>query len=221
LIKWIKRSSSGWSFTNLIFGAVLLSASAGAKADRNVLAPTGLIAIPNSIRFEAAVLGSNSHSNLDWITIGMPNQLLGLELEAERVERPGFRSNSFSAQYSLTGNAFSDLAPSLSVGVRDVLRQGPEGQALFVALTKTFGLSRAQERILRDYKVHVGYGTSRLDGPFIGIQGRFVAGFTAKAEYLSRHFNASVALPLVKNLNLKAYSLNGDFFYGAAFTIAK
>jgi hypothetical protein len=214
LIKWLKRGSA-------LFGMSLLFASAGAKADRNILSPSGLIALPSSIKFEAAVLGSNSHSNLDWITIGLPDQLLGWELEAERVERPGFRSHTFSAQYSLTGNAFSDLAPSVSVGIRDVLRQGPEGQALFVAMTKTFGLSRAQERILRDYKVHAGYGTSRLDGPFIGIQGRFVLGFTANAEYVSHKFNASVAFPIVKHLNLKAYSLNGDFFYGASFIIAK
>ncbi len=49
----------------------------------------------------------------------------------------------------------------------------------------------------------------------------FALGFTASAEYLARRFNASIALPVIKHLDLKAYMLNGHAFYGASFLIVK
>jgi hypothetical protein len=192
-----------------------------AGADRNVLAPRGLIAVPDSLKLEYAFQASNHRSNLGWLTVGMPSQLYGLELEVERSEPGGRGRETFSLQYSLTGNAFSDLAPSISVGLRDVLRRGRDGQALFLAATKTLGLSQQQERLLRDWKLHVGYGSSRLGGPFIGMQGRFSFGPTANVEYAARRFNSSVALPVSKYLNLKAYTLDGDLFYGASFVLVK
>jgi len=192
-----------------------------ARADRNVLAPRGLIAEPNSLRLEYASLSADGRTNLGWLTVGWPDEGLGLELEAERFERGGRRRETLSAQYSLTGNAFSDLAPAVSVGVRDLLNRGRERRAFFLATTKTFGLSRTQERLLREWKLHVGVGSSHLDGPYVGIQGRFAVGFTAHAEYVARRFNGAVTWPVGRYLHLKAYSLDGDLFYGATFTLAK
>jgi hypothetical protein len=204
-----------------VAAAGFLVCPAHARADRNVLAPRGLIAVPDSLKLEYAFEGSNGRNNLGWLTIGLPGRLNGLELEAERFELGGTRRETFSVQYSLTGNAFSDLAPSVSLGVRDVLRRGRDAQALFLVGTKTLGLSQQQERLLQDWKLHVGYGTSRLDGPFVGIQARFALGFTAYAEYVSKRFNASLALPLTKYMNLKAYTLDGDLYYGASFVLVK
>lgn len=192
-----------------------------ARADRNVLAPRGLIAEPNSLRLEYAALSSNGRTNLGWITVGWPDEALGLELEAERSEWGGQRRETLSAQYSLTGNAFSDLAPAVSVGVRDLLNRGREHRAFFLAATKTFGLNRTQERLLREWKLHLGYGSSRLDGPYVGIQSRFTLGFTARAEFVARRFNGSVAWPVGRYFNLNAYSLDGDLFYGATFTLSR
>jgi hypothetical protein len=222
-----QRSGAGGTFCILarsfmaLGAAGLLVSGAAARADRNVLAPRGLIAVPNSLGLEYAAMGSNHRNNLEWLTVGMPGQLHGLELEAERFELGGRRQETMSVQYSLTGNAFSDLAPSVSVGVRDLLRRGMEGQALFFAATKTFRLSERQEHVLRDWKLHVGYGTSRLDGVFIGVQGRFTFGFTANAEYVARRFNASLAFPVTKYFNLKAYTLDRDVFYGATLVLVK
>lgn len=193
----------------------------GAMADRNVLAPRGLIAEPSSLRLEYAALSAGGRTHLGWLTVGWPDEGLGLELEAERFEQGGRRRETLSAQYSLTGNVFSDLAPAVSIGVRDLLNRGRERRAFFLAATKTFGLSRTQERLLREWKLHVGYGSSRLNGPYVGIQGRFTLGFTVHAEYVARRVNGSVAWPVGRYLNLNAYSLDGDLFYGATFTVTK
>ena len=164
---------------------------------------------------------SGDRSNLGWVTVGVPGQTLGLELEAERFELNGKRNSTFGAQYSLTGNAFTDIAPAVSVGVRDLLNDGREGRAFFVAATKSFGLSRQQEHLLRDWKLHLGYGTSRLDGAYVGLQGRFTFGFTANAEYVARRFNAAISWPATRYLNLKVYTLDHNTFFGASFLLMK
>ncbi len=192
-----------------------------AGADRIVLAPRGLITSPGSVAFEYATLASGGRTHLAWINLGVPSQQLGLELEAEQYDWGGPQRATFSAQYSLTGNAFSDLAPAVSVGVRDVLNRGPEGRALFLAATKTLGLSRSQEHVVRDWKLDLGYGTSRLDGPYIGLQGRFTLGLLANVEYVARNVNASLALPVGRHLRLNVYTLRGDTFYGASFVLFK
>lgn len=200
---------------------MLLGTCSRAHADRLVLGPSGLIVVPLSLKAEYALMGSNSRNNLGWLAVGLPEQLHGVELEAERFELGGQRRETLSVQYSLTGNAFSDLAPSISVGVRDLLNRGRERQSIFLAATKTFKLSQQQEHLLRDWKLNVGYGTSRLGGAFIGVQGRFTLGFVASAEYVARRVNASLAFPVAKFFSLKAYTLDGDLFYGATLRLVK
>lgn len=209
-------------FIRQVFALLMLAAlSVSARADRNVLAPRGLIAVPNSAQIEFVASAANGHSNLGWLTVGLPIPDVNLELEAAHFELGGKRNETFSLQYSPLGNLLSREAPVVSVGIRDVLRRGPEGQALFVAATKTLGLSQRQERVLRDWKLHLGVGSSRLGGPFIGVQGRFAMGFTVSAEYAARRFNASIAWPVGRRLLLKASVLNGETFYGASFVVVR
>lgn len=187
-------------------------------ADRNILAPRALITPSESPRLEGLFQGNKTGNYLSWANVGFDGKLIGLELEAERFELGRRRSESLSLQYSLTGNAFTDLAPAIAVGVRDVFRTGRDKQAIFGVATKSFGLSRAQEQILRDFKVHLGVGTSTLGGLFGGIQGKFRAGFTIQAEIVSTRINTSISLPLpLRGLQAKAASLNGAVFYGAEF----
>lgn len=203
--------------------AVLLPALSGAnaRADRNVLAPRGLVASPGLLRLEYLIRESDSRSSLGWATFGLPVEDLGLEVELERFDLNRRARETVSLQYTLTGNAFSDIAPAVSVGVRDSLNRGREGRAFYLSMTKTFGLSLAQDRILRDLKAHAGYGTRRLGGLWIGVQGKFRPGFTVHAEYLAHRLNASVSWPVSGPLEMRAYSLDGNLFYGASLVFIK
>jgi hypothetical protein len=151
----------------------------------------------------------------------MPQQVIGLELEVEHLELGGRRRDTMSVQYSLTGNAFTLEAPAFSVGIRDVLNRGRERQAVFVALTKTIGLSLGQERFLKDFKLHGGLGSSRLEGPFLGFQARLAAGPTVSAEYVARRINASLSVQVFRGVQLKAYTLDKELFWGATLNLAK
>ncbi|HXG24587.1 MAG TPA: hypothetical protein VNJ09_08550, partial [Chthonomonadales bacterium] len=208
-------------WTAVAAATVLSIFCSGAQADRGVLAPTGLVLSPNSARLEYIHMASDGRSNLGWLTVGYPDEELGLELEAERSDLGSRQRETFAIQYSLTGNAFSDLAPAISVGVRDVLNRGREGRAFFLAATKTFRLSESQEKILRDWKLHLGYGSNRLDGAYIGVEGRLALGLTANLEYLAGRFNAALALPIARYIRLRAYTLDGDLFYGASVALIR
>jgi hypothetical protein len=200
---------------------LLAFGGASARADRNVLAPRGLVASPGLLRLEYLTHRSDSRSSLGWATFGLPIEDLGLEMEFERLDLSRRKRETVSLQYTLTGNAFSDIAPAVSVGVRDSLNRGREGRAFYLSMTKTFGLSLAQDRILRDLKAHAGYGSRRLGGLWIGVQGKFRPGFTVHAEYLARRLNASVSWPVSGPLELRAYSLDGNLFYGASLIFIK
>jgi hypothetical protein len=209
-----------WVIKGLLPTILLSIGPAAVRADRIVLAPRGLITTPGTVRFEYARSASSGRRELGWINLGLTGGLNGVEPEAEHNGRPGTNKQTFSVQYTLTGNAFTDIAPAVSLGLRDALNEGREGRSLFIALTKTFGLSQAQERLLRDFKVHAGYGTSHLGGAFIGLQGRLPGGFTARAEYVARRVNASLALPLAHSLEAKVYSLDGQTYIGAGLSFS-
>jgi hypothetical protein len=217
----VGRPRSLQALTFLLGPAILSLLAAPAGADRNVLAPRGLVTNPDSVKLEYAVQDRNQRNQIGWLNIGMPQQLLGLELEVEHFELGGRRRETVSAQYSLTGNAFTLEAPAVSVGVRDLLNRGRERQAVFVALTKTIGLSLGQERFLRDLKIHGGLGSRRLEGPFLGFQARLAAGPTISAEYVARRINASIGVSALKFLQLKVYTLDRELFWGASITLAK
>ncbi len=192
-----------------------------AHADRNVIAPSGLIVPPNSIKLEGLAAMKDFATNMEWVNIGMPQQVIGLELEAQRFITRGNQRNALSAQYSLTGNAFADLAPAFSVGVKDILRSGLDGRSAYFVMTKTIRLSTSQEKIFKDFKVTLGYGTSHLGGPFGGIQTQLAFGAQLNAEIVAHHINASLALPLSNHFNAKFYNLNREMYYGLSFSLIK
>jgi hypothetical protein len=200
---------------------VLLLPARSARADRIVLAPRGTVVLPNSLKAEYAVMADDTRFYLGWAAVRLPESLYGMELEAEQSRLAGKRRETFSLQYPLTSEAFSDIAPAISLGVRDVLNQGREGRAFFLAATKTFGLSMAQERLARDVKLHAGFGSGHLDGLYAGLTARFTLGFTVGVEYAARRFNAEVAVPFTRYFNLKAYTLDGEVFFGASLILAK
>lgn len=187
------------------------------RADRIILAPRGSILTPGLIRGEFAIHESGRPDNIEWVNFGIPGDDLGLELEVERDDLFNQTRETFSLQYLMISEGLTNnIAPSLSLGARDLLNRGREGLAFFVAATKTIGLSRKQEQIVRDVKLHAGVGTHRLEGPFIGGEIRLTAGFRIIAEYAARKVNAELAIPVGKRINLRAYTLDGSGYFGAS-----
>jgi len=199
----------------------LATAGMAAHADRDVLAPSGLILPPGVIKLEGMASTRDFATNREWLNIGMPQQIIGLELEAERFITHGYQRNGLSAQYSFTGNAFTDLAPAISVGVKDLLRTGLESQAAYIVMTKAIPLSERQEKLVRDFKLTVGYGSSTLGGPYAGFQTKLVNGCQLNAEFVAKQLNASFAIPVCQHWQAKVSSIRRDVFYGIGFTLSK
>jgi hypothetical protein len=200
--------------------AALVSIAQSAFSDRLVLAPRGLVAPPFSIGAEYAVHPYSPRMDIGWLTIGFPKEDLGLELELERSEVDSDSRETFHLQYTLTGNGVADFAPAVSVGIRDIMRSSRERQGLFAALTKNIGVPLAVEQTVQNLKVHLGIGTSAMGGLFGGAEAR-VRGFWLGAEYIAGNVNASIAYPIVPNLSVKAYTLDGDSFFGASFSLRR
>ncbi|MGC8666577.1 MAG: hypothetical protein ACP5VE_00475 [Chthonomonadales bacterium] len=203
-----------------ILGLCVLSGRT-ARADRAILSPRGFILSPGDVQFEYAGRTTDGHSNVQWLQVSMPGSDLGLELELERRQASGRSRSSFNLEYTLTGNALSDIAPVIAVGARDLINSDVEGRSAYLALSKTIGLSLAQSRVVSDLKVHAGYGSGRMDGLFASGELRFRLGFTVSAEYFQQRWNMEVAVPASKYLKLRAYTLNGAVYYGASLRIAR
>lgn len=201
--------------------AALLAGAPRARADRTILSPCGTVVSPAAVKLEGAFRAERSGDSLLWLALGLPQQDLGLEVEAEQTSFGGVHRTGLSAQYSLTGNLLLDTpAPVVSVGVRDLLRSGREGQSFYFVAGKSIPVGGTQP-FISDLRLNVGYGSSRLGGGFASAEAKFRPGFVASVEYLNRRLNAQVALPLARFAQLRAYSLDGTVYYGAVVTLRK
>ena len=215
-----KRSGAALRYFGLFaLACIFMMISHSAHAERIVLAPGGLTLNPDTAQAEFVVSQRGLGTNDSWVTVGLPNSLLGMELEVERQEQAGHPRHTISLAYSLFGNLFSDIAPAISVGVRDILDNGRDGRAFYAAATKKFVVSESLEKYLRNWQLDAGYGSSHIGGGYVGISGKFAMGFTGSAEYVARRWNLSVKVPVISNLSAEVMSLDGDIFYGANFTL--
>jgi len=185
-----------------------------ARADRIVLSPDGNALAANSVRGEFEITPYRQNGTLGWLQFSTPH---GIELEVERTDLlPDPKTRyGIDVQYPLIYDI--GAYPALSVGVRDLLGTGTYHKSIYVATTKAFALSDRQLKLLRDIRVSGGVGTGRMDGLFIGIQTRLTLGMSVYAEMYRLRPNVSVALPLARNLQARATSLDGTIFYGLSF----
>jgi hypothetical protein len=192
--------------------------ASGAQADRIVLAPQGDALSANSFKAEFALSPYRKDENLIWLQYGSPG---GVELELQRWELAGDMKKrySFNVQYPLLAELSS--TPALSVGVRDLFGTGLETGALYVSVGKSLSLSDRLYRLVRELKIHAGFGTGRMDGLFAGVQARLAAGLYLNAEVYRQRANVSIGLPLARNLQAKAYSLDGTVYYGLSYMLAR
>lgn len=206
------------------FTALLLVASVCgfARADRVVLAPSGRIVSPGDVRAQGLWLGSAGGVHAFWLNVGVPKDDLGLELEFARESNGCCSRNVASLHYSVISEAFTNnLAPALSVGVHDALNSGSLGRAAYVSLSKTFGLSRSQEKLLGDLRLHAGYGSHGMGGAYIGASCQVAKAFVVSAETYRRRVNALLRVPLSPAVALDAATLDGQTYYGATISITR
>ena len=205
-------------FGTLTLLSALLIASMGVRADRIVLGPDGATLDPKGIKAEFAVTPYRGQQNISWLQYSLPQ---GLEIQTQFINIANKQRNltSLDLQYPILSE-FGQF-PSLSVGVRDLLGTGSEHHSLYAAVGKSFILSKDQLKFAHDFRVTVGYGTERLDGAFIGFHSFLKAGVFVDAELYKRHPNISIALPLIHNMKARAYSLDGNIFYGLSYTLVR
>lgn len=184
-----------------------------AHADRIVLAPTGDTLPENSFKLEFAISPRPSLGDQSRVAYSSGD---GIELEWERLEAASEAKKrySFNIQYPLpTLQNF----PAFSVGIRDLTGTGTEHGALYLAGAKTIPLNKRTKRFFKNVAMSVGAGTGQIGGLFAGVQTHLTAGVDVYAEIYRHRPNLGFAVPLVRNLQARAYSLNGDIFYGVSY----
>lgn len=200
--------------------SILLSsafAAETARADRVVLAPAGATLDPDDFKLEGLYSPYGGNQNREWLQYSSPRQI---ELE---YNRSGLRTDKVRHSFNIQYPILTDLGayPAISVGIRDILGTGLERQAVYLAIGKTIGLSQRQEKLVRSLKLNVGYGTGYFSGGFVGIQSRFRGGLHLDAEVYRNRPNVSLGLDITRNMQIKAYSLDGTVHYGLSFALIK
>jgi hypothetical protein len=197
----------------------LMSIESAARADRSVLGPTGDTLAPDSYRSEFALDPQGKSQNRIWLQYSTPQ---GIELETERLDLTGERRKGYALniQYPITYSLVASL-PAIAVGVRDCTGTGDEHGAFYLAATKSIRLSDRQRQFAKEFKIDAGIGTGRIGGLFVGAQARFARGLLLQAELYQRRPNITVALPITRHLDARAYSLDNHFYYGLSFSVQR
>lgn len=197
---------------------MLLGMAQAVRADRIVLGPDGATLDPKALKAEFAFTPYRTERNLSWLQYALPQ---GIEIETQFSDIANNKRTvgGLDVQYPI----FSEFGqvPAISVGVRDLFGTGNEHHSLYAAVAKSFPLSVDQLKFAHDFHLTLGYGTERLDGFFVGVHSHLKAGLFVDAEIYRRRPNISIALPLVRNMRARAYSLDGNIFYGFSYTLVR
>lgn len=198
---------------------LILAAASPARGDRTVLGPTGDTLSPDSYRTEFALDPQRKFQNRIWLQYSTPQ---GIELEAERFDITDGRKKGYSLniQYPITYSLVTAL-PAVSIGVRDLTGTGNEHGAFYIAATRSIALSDRQRRYLKEFKIDLGAGTGRIGGLFVGVQAQIALGLRIQAELYKRQPNVTVAIPITRNIDARAYSLDSHLYYGLSFSVQR
>ena len=197
----------------LLLSLCCLFCSGGAQADRVVLSPLGDTLPIDSFRAEY-VTGTNSLlGDLSWFAVSSSS---GIELEVQRLTAATEDKKRYSFNIEYPQLSFERYL-SVSYGVRDVTGTGTEHGAFYVAAMTPIRFY-GRRPLLREIRVNVGVGTGRMDGLFLGVEARLFGDIRLSGELYRHRPNVGIALPLVRNLQARAYSLDGNIYYGMAFS---
>ncbi len=186
------------------------------RADRIVLAPAGTTLTENSYLSEFAVGSSTrvgDYADYSWLAYSSGD---GIEMEVNRLEENTERNKQWSMNIEYPLPTLRNL-PAISVGVRDLTGTGTEHGALYIAGTRSLRLSGKHHPLFKAINVSAGAGTGTIGGAFVGVETRLTIGLSLSAELYRHRPNVSIGLPLIRNMQLKVYSLNGGVFYGMGY----
>lgn len=193
---------------------VLVMAIAGQVfADQLILAPTGRTLTLGQAKLEGAVMADDSDNSIVWANVGLPR----LELNAIRVENEGNDGDiGFGAEFAILPETL--VTPAIGVGIRDITDETNFGPAFYAAVSKTVPLA-GKLPVITSLKLHGGLGTDSLDGIFAGVELGLPYNLNGIAEYVNDNFNFSLGWSPIKFVQVKAYWIDSDFFYGGRLSI--
>ncbi len=203
----------GWLAVGLV-GCV----QGGACADRAVLGPDGTTLSPQSIKAEFLATPYGTEHNQSWLQYALPQ---GVEIQTHFLDIANDKRTLYALDLQYPFLSEFGPAPAISFGVRDLLGTGEEHRSFYLAVTRSLPLSDRQVKIFHDFRLTAGYGTERMDGLFVGLHTHLKTGLFIDVEYYRQRPNVSLALPLVRNTQARAYSLNGSIFYGLSYTLTR
>lgn len=221
--------------------AIILAAGLVAvpvSADRVIFAPTGIVLGGGEIRGEAATSPSNDDSKIYWLGMGLQRLEINVMRfdfkteapEAEETHQVGTIGRSFfdidginSDDLNVVGAELSvipetTLTPGIGIGVWDVTGETPDGRGYYLAISKMLPLTGSLPSPIRDVKVHAGFGIDGIDGFFAGAEATIPLGIRLSAEYFKEDVNFSVGWGIIPGLQVKAYILDGETYYGLMFS---
>ena len=186
----------------------LVVASGVAWADRLILAPKGEILPPGQFKIEGMLKPSGERPGVFWINAGVGQ----IELEGMLYDNGnGKMKGSVGAEAQLLPETL--LTPAVGVGIRDIADNGLQGRAEYLAVTKTIP-TEGLKGLVHDVKLHVGFGLERIDGFFAGAEAGLPYNLWFAAEHDSHGLNIAGGWSPVRNLQIRAYGLNGDGYFG-------
>ena len=189
-----------------------------AQADRVILSPDGNLLSPDSVKIEYLIAPNRRNESLGFVQYASPD---GIELEFNRVDFARDTKNRHSLNVAYPFLTDLGATPAVALGVRDLTGTGLERFAFYIAAGKSVPLSDRQARWLKELRWSAGIGTGYFHAPFAGAQIRLRSGLRIAAEWWRNRPNVSLSLPVTKEWNVRAYSLNGDVFYGVTYTLVK
>ncbi len=188
-----------------------------ASADRVIFSPTGTTLGTAGVKAEAAIGPSNDDAKIYWLGAGIPR------LEVNAIRFDGVNEHLGVKDATVIGTELSilpetTLTPGIGVGVWDMTGETERGTGYYLALTKIVPLSSTLPTPIRDLTFHAGAGFSGIDGVFGGAEATIPLGLKLSAEYFQRKFNFAIGWRPIRAIELKAYLLDGDAYYGLQFS---
>jgi hypothetical protein len=188
-----------------------------AQADRLILAPKGSLLDKGGVKAEIAFRSSDGDSiltpsnadQIDWLALGLGR----VEIEGRRLVRSdGMDKDTVGLELSILPQTM--LTPAVGVGVRDITHELET--SYYLAVSMAVPATHTALLPIHDIKVHGGFGINgEFNGLFLGAEAQFPLKITLAAETVDSKLNASFAWNGIPKVALKAYMLDGEFFYGA------
>lgn len=203
------------------------------SADRIIFAPTGTTLSPGEVKAEAATSPSNDNSRVYWAGLGMKQfevNAIRLDVRNDNPVVTEYKSRAIIDFNNPTGKDIdiinaqlnllpeTTLTPAISVGAWDLTDKTAGGTGYFFALSKGVPLTKELPLPVRDVKVHAGFGISGIEDFFGGAEASLPLGLNVSAEYFQKDLNYAIGWGPLPGLQVKAYILDGETFYGLRFS---